>query len=63
MYTKAHKKANEKYRKEKCFDKEIQLRIEEDADIIESIEKAVSMGYTKMEWLRAVFEGKRLDKE
>ena len=60
MVKESQKRAIEKYYKEKGKNVNILLRKEEDADIIESLESAMARGYTKNEWLQALYNGKRL---
>ena len=57
-YSPTRAEANSKYDSKTYKSFLFKLRIEEDADIIESILEAQSNGINKREWLRELFEGK-----
>ncbi|MBR5316030.1 MAG: hypothetical protein IKU44_04485 [Firmicutes bacterium] len=57
-YTPAQAEASTRYDSKTYKNFLFKLRIEEDADIIESILEAQSNGTNKREWLRQLFEGK-----
>ena len=53
----AQLQANERF-KEKTYKCVLfEMRLQEDADIIDSIEEAKQHGIKKMEWMRALFDG------
>ena len=56
-YTPARAKANAKYDAKTYKKVNIALRINEDADIIKSLEEAKKKGINNREWLREIFEG------
>lgn len=57
--TEAQKKAVIKYRKNRRKNYSFAFRLQEDFEILESIEKAKSDGITKREWFRRLYNGKR----
>lgn len=58
-YTEARQAANARYDAKTYKKINIALRIEEDADLIESLEKAQKEGATCREWLRELFENQK----
>lgn len=56
-YTEAKANANKRYDDKTYKRIMIKLRIEEDADIIESFMESKDHGYTSREWLRQLYEG------
>lgn len=57
-YTKAKAEAIARYDAKTYKKIMIALRLEDDADIIASIEEAKEHGYTLRQWLRQLYEGK-----
>lgn len=57
--TEAQSRANAKYDAKTYKRFLFKLRIEDDKDIIKSLEKAMDKGITKREWLREQFEKKK----
>ncbi len=57
-YTQARQEANARYDAKTYKKINIALRVDEDNDIIESIQEAKEKGQTNREWLREIFEGK-----
>jgi DNA-directed RNA polymerase subunit L len=58
-YTTARNEANARYDAKTYKNLLFKLRVEEDADILQSIEEAKEKGINKREWLRELFEGKK----
>ena len=58
-YTPARAEANAKYDAKTYKQVNFRLRIEDDADIIESLEDATSKGLHNRDWLRKIFEGQK----
>lgn len=58
-YTPARAEANAKYDAKTYKKINIALRVEEDADIIDSHEKARQKGVNNREWMREIFEGNK----
>lgn len=56
-YTKARGKATKKYDNKTYKMYSMNFQKDEDADIIESIERAKQDGVTKRQWLRDLFDG------
>ena len=56
-YSNAQVKANAKYRKNNTKVYKMNFQKDEDADIIDSIERAKQDGVTKRQWLRDLFDG------
>lgn len=57
-YTEARQAANARYDAKTYKKINIALRMEEDADLIKSLEEAQKRGMTTREWLRDLYEGK-----
>ena len=57
--TPAQSAANAKYDKNTYKKMLFRLRLEDDADIIESIKKAQDHGMNKRQWLRELFENQK----
>lgn len=56
-YTEAQARATREY-EARTYKKELfKFRLDDDADIIESLQDAKDSGITKNEWMRAMFEG------
>lgn len=56
-YTESRAEANKRYDAKTYKDVNIALRIEDDADILASIQEARDEGVTLRQWLRGLFEG------
>lgn len=56
--TPARSEANARYDAKTYKRYTFKLRIDDDADIIESLEKSQTQGINKREWLRELFENK-----
>lgn len=56
-YTKAKQAANARYDEKTYREFNIKLRVEDDADIIASLEEAKKQKIPYREWLRKFFEG------
>ena len=54
--TEAHRKANAKYDAKTYKRYLLKLRIEDDADIIADLDKAIEQGIPKRVWLRKLYE-------
>lgn len=59
QYTAARQAANARYDAKTYKKINIALRIEEDADLIESLEQAQAAGLSCREWLRDLYEGNK----
>lgn len=57
-YTEARKRNNKKYDAKTYKKFTIILRIEDDAEIIESLEKAKEKGYTSRQWLNLLWNNR-----
>ena len=57
MVTKSKAEANARYDAKTYRKINIAFRVEEDADLLESWEKAKAEGLTSREWIRKIFEG------
>lgn len=57
-YNEARASANARYDAKTYKKVQIALRLDEDADILESMEEAKEHGYTLRQWLRQLYEGK-----
>lgn len=57
--TEAQSRANAKYDAKTYKPYLFKLRIEDDKDIIKSLDKALEKGMSKREWLRELFEKKK----
>lgn len=58
MVSEAKRKANNKYDKKTYERITVRLRVDDDADLIESFEKARAEGKAGRDWLRELKEGK-----
>ena len=58
-FTQAHREANARYDAKTYKKMLFNLRVDDDADIIESIQEAQSKGLKKREWLREIFENQK----
>lgn len=56
-YTQAKHEANKRYDSKTYRKINIALRLEEDKDILSSLDEARSRGLTNRDWLREIFEG------
>ena len=56
-YTEAKQNANRRYDEKTYKRYMVYLRMEDDADIIQSIEEAKEHGYSFRQWLRQLYEG------
>ena len=54
-YTEAKRRANSKYDKKTYKLIPLRLRVEDDADLIDSMETAKSKGISYREWLRSIY--------
>ena len=57
-YNAARQEANARYDAKTYKRINLRLRIEDDADMIKSMEEAKEHGISNREWLRALFDGK-----
>lgn len=57
-YTAARQEANAKYDAKTYKQVNFRLRLEDDADILESLDEAKKKNISNREWLRELFEGK-----
>lgn len=55
-YTEARAKANKKYNDKTYKTLQLNLRVVEDADIIQSYQQAVASGIKGREWIRELFK-------
>lgn len=58
-YTQAKHEANKRYDSKTYKKINIALRLEDDKDILSSIEQAKEKGINSREWLREIFEGRK----
>jgi hypothetical protein len=58
-YTAARAEANAKYDAKTYRQINFRLRLDDDADIIKSIDRAKDNGLSNREWLRELFEGNK----
>lgn len=58
-YSQARQEANARYDAKTYKTFAFKLRLEEDADIIESIQEAQEHGINKREWIRGLFENQK----
>lgn len=58
-YTQAKHEANKRYDRKTYKKINIALRLEDDKDILSSIEQAKEKGINSREWLREIFEGRK----
>lgn len=58
-YTQAKREANKRYDSKTYKKINIALRLEDDKDILSSIEQAKEKGINSREWLREIFEGRK----
>lgn len=59
-YSKAQGRATKKYADTHYKRYTVSLRKDEDAEIIENVKKALESGYTLTEWLRGLYEGRKI---
>ena len=57
-YSPARKEANDRYNAKTYKQVNFRLRLEDDADILKSLEDAQKKGSNNREWLRELFEGR-----
>ena len=58
-YTPARAEANARYDAKTYKKVNLALRVEEDKEIIQDLERAKQNGYTSREWLEELFEGNK----